>query len=223
MGVKGSLYQPPPPSNYPEIEPSREIDIGFKELRSSLKFAMMISGEHMTKYTYSRFHFFGLVLGGDAETPLGILFQNTKATFGYFGGDISIGYRLIKKNKLELDATVGFKWAYADFKGSTESIGLMPYEFRVNRFLWDPALGMHIAWRPISRLEFKGFGDIGLVFNERLTYQWLVESNFFISPKFFISLGYRVWHIDGEREDIVFSGELTGPITRIGFQFGRQK
>ncbi|MFY0626950.1 MAG: hypothetical protein JXR07_11680 [Reichenbachiella sp.] len=221
LGIKGSIYKPPPPANYPEPEPGREIDIGFKELSGALRFALMISGEQLTKYTYSRFHVFSLVLSGDAETPLGIVFQDTNGKFSYFGGDVAVGYRVVKKKSLEFDATIGVKWVYADFRGSTSILGYEPFEFQTSKFFIEPALGVHLAWRPYNRLEVKGFGDVGLLFGDHLTYQWLIESNFFITKKFYISLGYRVWSVEKQLEEVLYNGQLYGPITRIGFEFGK--
>ncbi len=219
VGYKGSVYIPPEPSNLPNIEPVFDVEIGFRELRSSIKFALMLAGEQMTEHTYSRFHFFGLILDGGAKTRWDIIFQNIDLRLATFGGDAAIGYRIVKKPKFELDGTLGIKWFFAEASGRTDIIGHFPIDYRVKRNWIDPAIGTHISWRFIPNLTLKNFTDVGFILGDQFTYQSMTEVNYFLNRRWYAAAGYRIWYVRFPKEEAIYTGQIRGWIIRVGVQF----
>ena len=141
--------------------------------------------------------------------------------FTYIGGDFGIGYRLIKRKRLDVDLLVGGeKFIYFDVGLSTSLLSRRDYG--INRsVLWlDPVLCTNIKYRPHPRWEFVGYADIGPEFIDGYsTYQGIGVLNFVVSKHFMLSGGYRYYYVDSEREDVLYRGSIKGILLRFCAQF----
>ncbi len=221
MGFKGTIYRPPAPTLTPEPPPPEyEIDIGFKELSSSIKYAMMLAGEYRTKYIVTIFNYSGLILEGDAITPMGLILQNVRVRLNYQAGDLSAGYRFVKSDKWEVDGLVGLKFIYFGIEGKTDLAGNIPFEGDRSMFLAAPIVGTRIIYSPIRKLEIMTYTDIGGFFNEsEINNQFIGGISYFFTDTFFTSIGYRYWHLKVDKSEAIYNGTVKGWLVRIGFQF----
>jgi hypothetical protein len=221
VNLNGTSHRPPVPANLPEPPPpSYQIDVSFKELSSSIKFAMMLNGEYRIKRISTVFNYASLILEGSAVTPLEIILQGIETRLEYHSGDISVGYRAIKSDKWELDFYGGVKFVYLGISASTNIGGFLPIEGSRSENYVDPIIGVRVVYRPIPRLDIGLYTDIGGSFSEsEINNQVIASASFAVSRNVIITAGYRYWAIDLTREDAIFSGSIYGWVTRIGFQF----
>lgn len=221
VNLKGTANRPPAPSNLPYFPPpTRDVDVSFKELSSSIKFAMMLNGEYRLKRISTFFNYASLILEGSAVTPLELILQGIEGRLEYHSGDISIGYRAIKSEKWELDIYGGVKFVYFGISASTNIGGYAPIEGNRSENYVDPILGVRVIYRPIKRLDIGAYADLGGSFSDsEINNQIIASATFAVSRNFIITAGYRYWAINLTREDAIFSGAIYGWVTRIGFQF----
>lgn len=228
INIKGELVTPfvptepgvPPPSQLPEEEPRFNIDLSFQDIRSSLKFASMISGQYRNKHIIIQFNSSILILEGSGITPLELLIQNTELKLWYYSGDLGIGYRFLTKPKIEIDGLLGTKFLYTKVRLNTEFLNKVEVETTRDKFWYNPVLGINVYYRPIDRLELGLYADIGTRFKVGdLTTQFMFVVNGMITKWFYLSLGYRYYYVDVPREDAVLTGNIRGFVFKIGFQF----
>lgn len=220
IGFEGTLHRPPIPSNYPEPKPSYDIDVGFKDIKNSIKFALMLAGQYKNKTMVTQFNFSSLILEGEAITPLELVLQDIHYRLDFYAGDLSIGYRLIRHPKIEFDVLGGLKFIYFRVGGRTSVLGKWEFDLDRNLTWIDPVIGMNFRYRPHKRIELSSYADIGgRLFGSDLSYQFMGSLNVFVTKTFFITGGYRLWGIDHPFEEAVFTGHLKGWIFRLGFQF----
>ena len=220
IGFEGTIYRPPYPTHYPEPKPSYDIDVSFKEIKNSIKFAAMLAGQYRNKKMVAQFSFSSLILEGEAITPLELVLQDISYRFDFYSGDFTVGYRLVRNRKIELDIVGGLKFIYFRVGGRTNIAGR--WEFEIDRKIaWlDPVLGANFRYRPHKRIEFATYADIGSrLFGTDLSYQFIGNVNVFISRTFFITMGYRIWGVDHPTEEAIYTGKVKGWIVRLGFQF----
>lgn len=229
LGIKGDIVQPPKPINLPGFPPipeqpievdKYEIDLGFKEVRNSLKFALMLSGQFKKEWFITQFNISSFILESEAISPLEYVFQNNILNLAYVGGDLGLGYRIIRNPKLEFDALLGLKFIYSRLRIATDILGDKHLE-GAHKVLWiDPVIATNLLYRPIPRLELVLYGDIGsTLLNKDLTYQFSGNVNFLLSKLIFLSAGYRNYYAEIPENRAVFRGTLSGMLIRIGFQF----
>ncbi len=100
IGINGELLRPSQPEQLPiPPPPEYEIDVGFKEIKNSIKFAAMLAGKYRTGRFVSQFNFASLILESEAITPFELLLEDIVLNFSIFTGDLSGGYRIIYKGK----------------------------------------------------------------------------------------------------------------------------
>ena len=218
VGIEGQINAPPEPSNLPNIEPIIDIDVSFKDISHSIKFALMLSGDYRGDWLVSKFNFMSLILDTDAVTSREILLRGVNLKFHYFSGDAALGYLILDKKKLDMEAFVGLKIASvkARVKGT-----VLVFPMRAERHsIWlDPMMAYRIRYFPFKRLELTGYVDYGLRFWKHQSYQCNSEAVFHFSRLLYLSLGYRIWGVKADIDDVVYSGHLKGWISRVGFQF----
>lgn len=220
VGFKGTIYRPPIPSLAPEIPPREyDIDIGFKEVASSLKFAVMLSGEYRTKYITTIYNYASLILEGDAVTPIDFIFQNNHVRLDYHSGDISVGYRFIRSGKWELDGLLGMKFIYFKIAGRTDLVGDVTFEGERSNLWVDPIVGVRGIYSPIKKLDLSAYGDVGFVHTNEFSYQIIGLVTWHFTKLFYTTVGYRYWAIEVDAKDAIFNGHINGWIIRVGFQF----
>ena len=86
IGFKGEITRPekvevaplpePPPPTY-------EIDVGFRDIRNSIKFIMMLGGQYRGKHWVAQFNSSALILESTAITPLDLLLQDNLDRLNY--------------------------------------------------------------------------------------------------------------------------------------------
>jgi hypothetical protein len=220
IGFKGEIYRPPEPVQIPELEPSYEIDVGFKDIKNSIQFAMMLAGKYRGQKIVTQFNFASLVLESEAITPFDLLLQDIVVNFSFFSGDLAVGYRVIRKDKFELDALLGLKFIYFKIGGRSKVLGTIPLEGARSVTWIDPVIGTNIIYRPIKRIELVLYADYGgNLLGSQLSYQAIGGVNFLVTRTFQIMAGYRVWGVEHNFDDAIFNGQVKGWYTRIGFQF----
>jgi len=161
IGFEGTVYRPPAPTTLPEPPPSYEFDVGFKEISSSIKYAMMLAGEYRAKNIVSIFHYTGLILEGDAITPIDLILQNTRLRLDYHSGDLAAGYRFVKTDKWEVDGLAGLKFIFFSIEGKSDLAGMVPIKGNRSKSWIDPIFGGRVIYSPIKKLEFMVYGDVG--------------------------------------------------------------
>ena len=220
LGFKGTIYRPPQPSTMPEPPPPRyDIDVGFRDISSKIKFALMLAGQYRNKHIITQFNFSSLILESEAITPKEILLENNNINLKYVGGDFSLGYRAVKNSKFEFDPLLGVKFIYFDIGLSSEVIGV-PLENERSRFWYDPFIGANLKYRPHQRVELAGYVDFGPPLVDDInSYQLMAGASYHFTKTFLVSLGYRLYHLDFPADEAIFNGNMKGWLMRLGFQF----
>ena len=212
--------EPPPPSQHPEEEPKYSIDLSFKDLRSSIKFASMLSGKYRNKHILIQLNFSSVIMEGSGITPFDLLIQNTEMKLWYYSGDLGIGYRFIQNPKFELDGIIGSKFLYSKVRLTTEILGKKVFEGERDKFWYNPFVGISVFYYPIKRLELGLYADIGSRFKAGdITSQFWCAVSGMITKWFYLSLDYRYYFVDVPKEEAVLTGNVRGVVFKIGFQF----
>jgi hypothetical protein len=220
IGFQGDIVRPPVPTPLPEPPPKYEIDVGFQDIRSSIKFALMLAGRYERERIVSQFNFSSLVLEGEAITPLELILQNSVINLTYVGGDVSAGYRIIRKPELDLDALVGAKYVYFGIGLKTELGGSVPIQDERSQLWIDPLVGASLTYRPHRRLELLGYADIDpRIPDDVRSYQALTEASYLFTKSFLVTLGYRTYHLSVPNEDAIFVGDVRGWLMKVSFRF----
>lgn len=230
LGIKGQVAIDPDPVQLPEIPPPidqlpsgykiYDIDLSFRDISNSLKFALLLSGQFHVKGFVSRFNISSIVLESNAETPFDYFFQDNTVRLAYAGGDLGAGYRVVKSKKVEFDVMAGLKFIYTKVGLQTSAVGELPIEVNVSRFWTDPVIATIVSYRPHKRIELMAYGDLGYtLLNDNLTYQFSTDAKFFTCKLFYISLGYRKYYFDFTAKEAFFAGSLQGMLVKFGFQF----
>ncbi len=221
IGFEGTIYRPPQPALTPNPPPPKyEIDVSFKDIKNSIKFALMLAGQYRNKHIVTQFNFMSLVLESEAITPLELVLQDNIVNLTYMAGDLGIGYRVVKNPKFEFDALLGMKFVYLRIGLKTKLAGVVPIEGERSKLWVDPVIGTNIVYRPHRKIEFVGYADFGPPFPDNVnSYQAMIGANYLFTKTFMITLGYRAYHIDFPKEEAIFNGTIKGWIMKIGFQF----
>lgn len=221
LGLKGEIIKPPQPSNIPEFEPSPSLDfdLKFKDINSSIKFFMMLSSKYRIKNFVVSAGITSIILDGKAVTPFELISKGVNYKFNYLTSEISAGYRIIKKQKINLDGSLGVRILYTKIEGSTNILG-SSFEGNRSVYWYDPIVGLHFKYFPINRLELSLYSDFGPL-KEISSYQILAQGSYFFSKLFNMSLGYRNYFINSEndKKNTIYKGRVYGPYLRFGFQF----
>lgn len=221
IGFKGTIYRPPQPVNYPIPPPPQyEIDVGFKDIKNSIKFALMLAGQYRNRHIVAQFNYSALILESEAITPLELLFQDNIVKFTYMAGDVGVGYRVIKNPKFEFDALLGMKFLYFQIDLKTNLLGNVPIQGNRSRLWIDPVIGANLRYRPHPNIEFSGYVDFGPPFPDDInSYQAMINTKYLFTKTFWLALGYRTYHVDFPRDEAIFNGNVKGWYMKIGFQF----
>lgn len=221
IGFKGTIYRPPQPSNMPEPPPPKfEIDVSFKDIRHSIKFIAMLSGKYRGKKVVTMFNFSSLILESEVITPSELLFQDVILNLSFFAGDLDVGYRFIRKDKIQLDGLIGLKFIYFKIGGRSKILGHIPLEGERDHLLMDPVIGLNAIYRPHKRIELTAYGDFGAgLAGPDISYQAITGVRYLITRTFNMSLGYRIWGIKHDVSEAIFNGHVKGWIMKFGFQW----
>ena len=221
IGLKGEINRPPTPVKPVEPPPPKyEIDIGFRDIQNSIKFALMLAGQYRGDRVVAQFNFSSLILESEAITPAELLLQDNIIRLSYFGGDLEVGYRVIKNRKFELDALVGLKFFYFGIDLSTNIVGSVEVEGSRGRGWIDPVVGVNLRYNPHRKISFIGYGDVCIPgVGSDFASQFISVAQYHFTPTFYTSLGYRSYFLNIPEDEAIFNGQLNGWIMRIGFQF----
>lgn len=221
IGLEGTIYRPPQPTNLPNPPPPKyDIDVGFKDIQNSIKFALMLAGQYRAKDIVAQFNYSTLILESEAITPLELLFQDNIINLTYMSGDFGIGYRLLKKKKFETDILLGSKFLYFKIDLTTDFTGDTPITGRRSNFWLDPVIGLNLRYRPHKKIEFVGYADYGpRILNDINSYQFIINAKYLFTKSFMASFGYRTYHLDFPTDEAIFNGNINGFYIKIGFQF----
>ena len=221
IGFKGTIYKPPEPTLTPIPPPPKyEIDVGFKDIKNSIKFALMLAGQYKNEHIVAQFNLSSLILESEAITPWELLLEDNIINLTYFAGDVGVGYRVIKNPKFELDALLGMKFIYFKIGLKTNLSGIVPIEGERDRLWIDPVVGINVKYIPHRKIEFAGYADIGPAFPDNIyDYQAMLGASYLFTKTFHMSLGYRAYHIEFPTDEAIFNGTIKGWIMKAGFQF----
>jgi hypothetical protein len=223
VGLNGTLIvpeAPPVPGTFPEEEVREiEIDIGFKDVKNSIKYAMMFSGQYRNERISVVMNYTHLILQGEAITPYELVIQGTEYRFRHVSGDLSFQYRLIKTKKWNIDAGFGVKF----LSDKAEALVNFPVDTSIdlNRSVsWvDPVISTVIKYIPHPKVEIAAYVDFGSGLIGDRSYQTIAGITYRFTPLFHMTAGYRVWGVKKDLDTSVFKGNLNGWITRVGFRF----
>lgn len=221
VGLKGEIIRPPAPINPVEPPPPQyDIDVGFKDIRNSIKFALMLAGQYRGDRIVAQFNFSSLILESEAITPLELLLQDNIINLSYFGGDLEVGYRVVRNPKFEVDALAGLKFFYFGIDVSTNVAGSVEVEGARERGWIDPTLAVNIRYYPIRKVSLIGYGDLGIPgIGSDFSSQFITMVQYHFTKTFFTSLGYRSYFLNIPEDEAIFNGQIQGWIARLGFQF----
>ena len=221
VNLKGEIIRPPVPvfpSHPIEPAPKHDIDVTFGELKSSIKFAFMGSGQYVQNRFITRFNIISLVLEADFLTPYEIVLQSSKGRWEYLSGDIGFGYDVLNKPKANLFVLGGLKFVYMYIGLETNVLGHFYVEGERSKWFTDMVIGTYFRYKPLKRVELNAYGDIGVFIGNEITSQLIVEANYFITPWFYVAGGYRYWFINLPKEEAIYNGQIMGSVLKIGFQ-----
>ena len=85
------------------------------------------------------FNFRSLILESEAITPLELLFRDVILKLNYFAGDLDVGYRFIRKEKIQLDGLIGLKLLHFKIGGKSKVFGQIPLEGERDLLVHDPS------------------------------------------------------------------------------------
>ena len=209
------------PTNYPIPPPPKyDIDVSFQDISSSIKFIMMLAGSYKNQHIITHFNFSSLILESEAITPIDLVLQDNVVKLNYFGGDLALGYRWIKKPKIEFSPVIALKFISMKIGLTSTVLGDIPVEGARSNFWVDPVIGGDFTYRPATRLELTGYADVGpRLLNDVYTYQLLAGVNYLFTKTFLMTLAYRQYHAEFAANEAIFNGSLHGWLLRIGFQF----
>jgi hypothetical protein len=223
VGFNGTLTTPPLPilpTPLPEPEDnSYDIDIGFKDVRNSIKYAMMLSGQYRNQKISVVMNYSHLILEGQAVTPFEILIRGIDFRFRHISGDMSLQYRIVKSEKWNFDAGLGLK--FLDEK--IESVVNFTFDTSVDldtTVNWvDPVISALVRFMPHQRVDVVVYTDVGSGLIGDLSYQSMGGIAYRFSRVFSVSIGYRIWGVRKDFGNSILKGNLNGLTTRLGFRF----
>jgi len=221
IGLEGTIYRPPQPANYPIPPPPQyDIDVGFKDIKNSIKFALMLAGQYRNKHLVAQFNYSALILESEAITPFELVLQDNIVKLTYMAGDLGVGYRIIKNPKFEFEGLIGMKFLYFKIDLRTNLLGIVPIDGNRSKFWIDPVIATNLRYRPHRKIEFAGYADFGPPFPDNInSYQAIISAKYLFTKTFMIALGYRTYHLDFPRDEAIFNGNVKGWYMKIGFQF----
>ncbi len=230
LGIKGQLGVRPSPGQLPYLPPLAvqlpngysiyDIDLNFKEVRNSLKFAIMLAGQYKHERFITQLNISSLVLESNAIAPFDYVFKDNTLRLAYVGGDLGAGYRVVRNKRLEFDLLLGLKFVYFKVGLTTKIAGTIPLSGIVSNWWVDPVVGANFVYRPHKRIELVAIGDIGpTLLNEQFTYQFATNVNFIISRHLIVSAGYRNYYVESPIKEAIFTGTLSGMVVKFGVQF----
>ena len=221
VGFKGEIYRPPYPVTAPEPSPPKyDIDIGFRDIRNSIKFIMMLGGQYRGEQWVAQFNSSALIIENEAITPLELLLQDNVVELTYIGGDFEVGYRVLKNPKFELDALLGLKFIYFGVDVTSNIGGKREVQGARDVGWIDPVLGANFRYNPTRKIGFIGYADFGIpVFGTDRSFQFIGAAQYHFTKTFYTSIGYRHYDIKIPEEDAIFNGSIRGFILHLGFQF----
>ena len=115
---------------------------------------------------------------------------------------------------------MGLKYIYFDIGGATNVGGLLPLEGERSVAWADPILAMRVKYLPHPRIEVSVYGDTdGDLIGKEFNYQFIGIASFAIKKWLLVSTGYRLWGVDMDGDEAIYSGQIRGAVVRIGFQF----
>ncbi len=220
LGIKGEIIAPPRPVQFPIPPPPKyEIDIGFDDVITNLKFFLMLSNEFKTKNFVFAASVTSLVLDGEAITPFQLITEGISYRFSYLTSEITAGYRLVKKENLNLNTSLGARILNTKIEASSE-IKDITFEGERSVFWWDPIVAIQLIYRPWPRIELEGYSDFGPIRNIN-SYQLYAEGTYHFTPTFHMATGFRNYYVNTESEvrETIYQGRIYGPYLRFGFQF----
>lgn len=234
LGFEGTIHRPPTPPSIsplietpppiealPEVHPYYDIDLSFNDIKHSIKFALMLTGQYRNDYIVAQFNVSSLILRSEFESPFDFLLQENFTDLTYIGGDFGLGYRLVKNKQLDIDLLIGAKFAYFKVGVSSNLIGRVPVTLSRDNLWTDLLYGTNIKYRFSSRLEAISYGDLGPSFFSKKDYsfQYIIGINFLFTRHFLTTLGYRHISYETPNNDAIYQGSIKGPLVRFCFQF----
>ena len=220
LGLKGEIIAPPRPSNFPEPPPPRfDVDISFSDISNSLRFFIMLGTEFKGENFIIKANVTSLILEGEAITPFQVLTQGIDYRFSYLTSEVLAGYRIVKRNKVNLDAMLGLRMLATGISGSTD-VANVSFDAERRLFWYDPILAFEFKYIPFPRLVLSAYTDFGPI-RSISSYQEQLQATYHFTKTFSTALGYRNYFVDSEDEDkdTIYTGRVFGPYIRFEFQF----
>ena len=157
IGLKGEIYRPPTPVNPIEPPPpTYDIDVGFRDIQNSIRFALMLAGQYQGERLVAQFNFSSLILESEAITPLELLLQDNIVKLNYFGGDVEVGYRVMRNPKFEMDVLAGVKFLYFGIDLVSNVAGAVEVQGVRSKGWLDPTLAVNLRYAPHRKINFLG-------------------------------------------------------------------
>jgi hypothetical protein len=198
----------------------RDISVhaGFGDIFSNLNFGLMALSELRHKKILLVTDLMWIKLSDEKALPENFLGQiSAKAKTQNFMLGPEVGYRVLEKPKLNLDAFTGFRYWHL---GS--SLEIRPSLFRISTSQnWvDPLVGARIQTPLSSKLRATVLGNVG-GFGVGAELEWQVAGllGYQIKNRFTLQAGYRYLDVNyrsgGFKYDVAMNGLLLGATIRI--------
>ncbi len=153
IGFNGTVSRAPATTDEP-VSREWEIDVGFKDIKGALKFALMLSGEYQGAKALVLFNFTSFIIQGEAITPRDLVVQDLEGRLGFAAGEVFGGYRFLSSHpKLDVDGDAGLKFWHNSINLKSQILGNIPVEGARSMGWVDPALGLRVKYIPHPRVE----------------------------------------------------------------------
>ena len=200
--------------------PTADVDVSFGDILKNLD----IAGMAIADVRYRRFGAYADVvytsISADADTPLGVLFDDADAKNKIFVGTFGGAYRAIDTDEAWLDLLVGARVWSVDTELRLDGALLADRKFKDDEEWVDPVIGLKGLYRfdngifLTSLLQVGGFGAAS-----DLTWDALGAVGYEFNDTISAAAGYRHMEVDYHRNGFVFDVELSGPVIGMTVRF----
>lgn len=196
-----------------------QVDESFGDVFHALNFALMGTFEARKGKFVSLTDLEYVNVSEDKATP-GPLFSSVDAQFKVFIFDQEVGYRVVdnRDNGAFVDVIGGARiWHLStDFDFAA---GILPAnEVQASRNWVDAVGGLRGRAALSEKLFLTGKFDLGGG-GSKFTYQVFGGGGYNINPKVALIFGYRVLHVNYDKNNFIYDVTQRGPIVGIGFKF----
>lgn len=195
------------------------IHAGFGDVFSNLDIGLMAVSEVRYKRLLLPVDLMWIKLSDDKALPIQVVAITAKAKVQNFFLSPEVGYRLVERQRLSVDAFTGFRYWHLGASLRFEP-SLLGRTFSTSQNWADPLLGARFQTPLGQKLRFTLFGDVGgFGAGSQLEWQVVPLLGYQVHKKITLQTGYRYLSLDyrngGFKYDVRMSGLLLGTTIQL--------